>query len=149
MASCRAIMDFSQHSLSFLNVIFEKKFLAFRVYWFEVQKKGVVKEDMWFVSIHLLVKVLSLGEEIGDSVGVSRNVGQFIIEILEVFDPMGLMTGDLLGLMEVLEVLVVSMNLNWVCRSKEQGATTLEPKDDHGELLVMGVVVLFGREETS
>jgi hypothetical protein len=146
MASCRAIVDFSQHSSSFLDVILEKKFSD---HWFGVGKKGVIKEDMWLVGIHLLVKVLSSGEEIGDGVGVSRDVGQFIIEILEVLDPMSLTAGDILGLTEILEVLVVSMNLNQVCHSKKQGVTTLESKDDHGKLLVMGVVVLFGGEETS
>jgi hypothetical protein len=80
---------------------------------------------------------------------VSRNVGQFIIKVLEVFNPMGLATSDLLGLMEVLEVLVVSMNLNRVCHSEEQGATTLEPKDNCSKFLVMGIIVLFSREETS
>jgi hypothetical protein len=70
MAPCWAIVDFSQHSSSFLNVIFEKKFSD---HWFG--KKGVVKEDTWFVGIHLLVKVLLLGEEIGNGVRVSRNVG--------------------------------------------------------------------------
>jgi hypothetical protein len=116
MAPCWAIVDFSQYSSSFLNVIFEKKFLDHR---FGGRKKGIVKEDMWFVSIHLLVKVLSLGKEIGNSVGVSRNMGQFIVKVLEIFDPTSLMAGDLLGLTEILEVLVVSANLNRVCRSKE------------------------------
>jgi hypothetical protein len=104
---------------------------------------------MWFISIHLLVKVLLSGKEISNGVGVSRNVGQFIIEILEVFDPTSLMTGDLLGLTKVLEVLMVHMNLDRVCHSKKQGATTLEPKDDCGKLFVMGIVILFCREETS
>jgi hypothetical protein len=145
MAPCWTIVDFSQHSSSFLNVIIEKKFSDC---WFGVRKKGVVKEDTRFVGIHLLVKVLSSGKEIGNSVGVSRNVGRFIVEILEIFDPTSLMAGDLLGLAEVLEVLVVSMNFHRVCCSKEQGVTTLKPKEDCGKLFVMGVIVLFCREET-
>jgi hypothetical protein len=59
VAPCRAVVDFSQYYLSFLNVILEKKFSD---HWFGVQKKGVIKEDMWFVSIHLLVKVFLSGE---------------------------------------------------------------------------------------
>jgi hypothetical protein len=116
MASCRAIMDFSQHSLSFLDVIFKKEFSDHQ---FGVQKKSVIKEDTQFVSIHLLVKVLLSEKEISDGVGISRNMSQFVVEILEVFDPMCLMTGDLLGLTKVLEVLVVHMNLNCVtiCRN--------------------------------
>jgi hypothetical protein len=79
MAPCWTIVDLSQHSSSFLDVIVEKKFSD---RWFGVHKKGVVKEDTRFVGIHLLVKVLSSGEEISDSIHVTRNVGQFIVEVL-------------------------------------------------------------------
>ena len=72
MAPCWTIVDFSQHSSSFLDVVIEKKFLDHR---FGVQKKGVVKEDMRLVGIHLLVKVLSSGKEISDGVHVTRDVG--------------------------------------------------------------------------
>jgi hypothetical protein len=146
MASYRAVVDFSQYCSSFLNVVFEKKFLDC---WFRVQKKGVVKEDTWFIGIHLLVKVLSSGEEIGNSVGVSRDVHEFIIKVLEVFNPTSLAAGNLLGLVEILKVLVIGMNLNRVCHSEEQGATTLEPKDNSSELFVVGIMVLFSGEETS
>jgi hypothetical protein len=78
MASCWAIVDFLQHSSSFLDVVVEEKFSDRR---FRVRKKGVVKEDTQFVSIHLLVKVLSSGKEIGDSVRVSGDVGQFIVKV--------------------------------------------------------------------
>jgi hypothetical protein len=79
MAPCWAIVDFPQHSSSFLDVVVEKKFSDRR---FGVRKKGVVKEDMWFVGIHLLVKVLSSRKEIGDSVHMTRDMGQFIVEVL-------------------------------------------------------------------
>jgi hypothetical protein len=72
MAPCWAIVDLSQHGSSFLDVVVEKKFSDRQ---FGVRKKGVVKEDTWFVGIHLLVKVLSLRKEIGDGVRVTRDVG--------------------------------------------------------------------------
>jgi hypothetical protein len=145
MAPCLAVVDFSQHSLSFLNVIVEKEFSDR----FGVRKKGVVKEDTWFIGIHLLVKVLSSGKEIGDGIHVTRDVGQFIIEILQVLDPAGLMASNLLRLAEVLEVFMVGANLDQLCCTKKEGSTTLKPEQDSCKFLVMGVIVLFGREETT
>jgi hypothetical protein len=140
MAPCWAIVDFSQHGSSFLNVVVKKKFSD---HWFRVGKKGVVKEDTWFVGIHLLVKVLLTGKEIGDSIRVTGNVGQLIIEILKVLNLAGLSTSNLLQLAEILEILVVSTNLDGVCSSEKEGLTTLESKQDGCEFLVMGIVVLF------
>jgi hypothetical protein len=77
MTPCWAVVDFSQYRSSFLDVVVEKKFSDFGC-----RKKSVVKEDTQLVGIHLLVKVLSSGKEIGDSIRVTRNVGQFIVEIL-------------------------------------------------------------------
>jgi hypothetical protein len=148
MAPCWAIVDFLQYSSSFLDVIVEKKFSD---RWFGVRggrKKGVVKEDTRFVGIHLLVKVLSSGKEIGDSVCVTRNVGQFIVEILKVLDPAGLATSDLLWLAKILEVLVVGSDFNWLCSTEEEGLTTFEAKEDRCKFLVVGVIVLFCGEET-
>jgi hypothetical protein len=142
-------VDFSQYSSSFLDVVIEKKFSDHR---FGVQggrKRSVVKEDTRFVGIHLLVKVLSLGKEISDSVRVTQNMGQFIVEVLKVLDPAGLSASNLLWLAEVLEVLVVGANLDWLCSTEEEGSTTLESEQDGCEFLVVGVIVLFGREETS
>jgi hypothetical protein len=141
MAPCWAIMDFSQYSSSFLDVIVKKKFLDRR---FGGRKKGVVKEDTRFVGIHLLVKVLSSGKEIGDSVRVTRDVGQFIVEVLKVLDPAGLSTSNLLRLAKILEILVIGLNLNRLCSTEKEGSTTFESKQDGCEFLVVGVVVLFG-----
>jgi hypothetical protein len=152
MAPCWAIVDFSRYSSSFLDVVIEKKFLdrRFGVHrWFRGQKKGVVKEDTRFIGIHLLVKVLSSGKEIGDSIRVTRDVGQLIIEILKVFDPAGLSASNLLQLAEVLEVLVVGADLDRLCSAEEEGLATFEPEQDGCEFLVVGIVVLFGGEETS
>ena len=144
MAPCWAIVDFSQHGSSFLDVVVEKKFSDRRFGVRGGRKKGVVKEDTRLVGIHLLVKVLSSRKEIGDSIRVTRNVGQFVVEVLEVLDPAGLAASDLLRLAEVLEILVVGSDLNRLCSSKEEGLTTLESEQDSCEFLVMGVVVLFG-----
>jgi hypothetical protein len=146
MAPCWAIVDFLQHSSSFLNVIIEKKFSN---RWFGVGKKGVVKEDSWFVSIHLLVKVLSSRKEIGDGVRVSGDVGQFIVKVLEVLNPVGLLTSNLLWLTKVLEILVIGADLNRVCSSEEERSATLESKQDGCKFLVMGVIVLLGGKKTS
>jgi hypothetical protein len=72
------------------------------------------------------------------------DVGQFIVEILKVLNPAGLLTSNLLRLAEVLEILVVGANLNQLCGSKKEGSTTLESEQDGCEFLVVGVVVLFG-----
>jgi hypothetical protein len=140
MAPCWAIVDFLQHSSSFLDVVVEKKFpdrqFGVRGGWkksivkedtrFVSRKKSIVKEDTRFVSIHLLVKVLSSGKEISDHVRMTWDVGQFIIKVLKVLDPVGLSASDLLQLAEVLEVLVVGADFNWLCSAKEEGSTTLE-----------------------
>jgi hypothetical protein len=146
MAPCWAVMDFSQYRSSFLDVVIEKKFSDRR---FGVRKKGVVKEDTRLVGIHLLVKVLSSGKEVSDSVHMTWNVGQFIVEVLKVLDPAGLSASNLLQLAEVLEIFVVGANFNWLCRAKEEGSTTLEAEQDGCEFLVMGIVVLFSQEETA
>jgi hypothetical protein len=104
---------------------------------------------MRFVSIHLLVKVLLSRKEVGDSVHVTRDMGQFIVEVLQVFDPVGLSASNLLRLAEVLEILVVGADFDGLCGAKEEGSTTFESEQDSGEFLVMSVVVLFGREETA
>jgi hypothetical protein len=145
MAPCWAIVDFSQYSSSFLDVVVEKKFSDC---WFGVGKKGVIKEDTRFVGIHLLVKVFLSREKISDSVGVAGNVGQFVVKVLEVFNPSCLSTSNLLRLAEILQIFVVGTDFNGVCGSKKEGATTFESKEDSGEFLVVGVVVLFGGEET-
>jgi hypothetical protein len=144
MAPCWAIVDFSQHSSSFLDVVVEEKFSNHRG-----RKKGVVEEDTRFVGIHLLVKVLSSGKEIGDGVRVTWNVGQFIVEILKVLDPASLAASDLLWLAKILEILVVGSDLDRLCSTEEEGSTTLESKEDCCEFLVVSVVVLFSGEETS
>jgi hypothetical protein len=123
VAPCWAIMDLSQHSSSFLDVVVEKKFSDHQ---FRVRKEGVIEEDTRFVGVHLLVKVLSSGKEISDSVRMTRNVGQFIVKVLKVLDPVGLPTSDLLRLAEILEVLVVGADFDWLCSSKEEGSTTFE-----------------------
>jgi hypothetical protein len=90
-----------------------------------------------------------LGKEIGDSVQVTQDVGQFIIKVLKVLDPVGLSTSNFLWLAEILEVLVVGANLNGLCCAKKEGSTTFKPEQDSGKFLIVSVVVLFSGEETA
>jgi hypothetical protein len=146
MTSCWAVMDFSQYSSSFLDVVVEKKFSDRQ---FGVRKKGVIKEDTRFIGIHLLVKVLSSRKEVGDRIWMTGNVGQFIVEILQILDPVGLSTSNFLRLTEVLEIFVVGANFDGLSSAKEERAATFKSKQDGCEFLIMGIIVLFGGEETA
>jgi hypothetical protein len=52
-------------------------------------------------------------------------------------------------LAEVLEVLVVGADLDGLCHTKEEGSTTFKPEQDSCEFFVVGVIILFGGEETA
>ena len=104
---------------------------------------------MWFISIHPLVKVGMTREKIGDGIILTRDMGEVIVEILEVFDPMGLLARDFMGLMEVLEVFVVSMDLNRISSAKEEGSSHLEAKEDCSKFFVISIIIAFCREKTS
>jgi hypothetical protein len=93
--------------------------------------------------IHPLVKVFAAGEEVGNSVGVSRDVVEHKVKVLQEFHPSGLPTSDLLRLVEVLEVFMICLNMNGMVSAKEVGAATFEPIYDGGHLFVMDVVVPF------
>ena len=69
------------------------------------------------IRIHPLVKVLTVGEEVGNSVRGSGNVFQRIIEILEEFYPPGLPSHNLLRFAEILEVLMVCEDSNRMLHS--------------------------------
>src|SRR5260221_9220357 len=72
-----------------------------------------------------------------------------VVEILEELNPSSLLSSDLLGLTEVLEVLVVSEDPDLVFSSEKQSSAALESKDDPCEFLVMHIVVLFRGEKAS
>jgi hypothetical protein len=80
---------------------------------------------------------------------MTGDVGQFVVEILKVLDPAGLMASDLLRLAEVPEILVVGSHFDRLCGAEEEGSTTFESKENRCEFLIVGVVVLFGGEETA
>jgi hypothetical protein len=107
------------------------------------RKKSVREKHMGKIGIHPLVKVRSLGQEVCDRVRRARNMLQYIVEILEKLDPLGLAARDFLWLSEVLEILVVSTDANWMLGTKEEGATALEAEDDTEKFLVVGIVVGF------
>jgi hypothetical protein len=62
-----------------------------------------------------------VGEEVGDSVGVSRDVVEHKVEVLQEFHPSGLPARDLLWLTKVLEVFMICSNMNGVFGAKEVG----------------------------
>jgi hypothetical protein len=97
------------------------------------------------LGIHPLVEVPTTEEEVGNSVGVPRDVVKREIEVLEEFHPSGLSACDFLWLMEVLKVFMVGSNVNGVFCAKEVGATAFEPIDDGGHLFIVDVIVSFSR----
>src|SRR5260221_14189123 len=80
---------------------------------------------------------------------MTSDVFECVVEVLEEFNPPSLSPSDLLGLSEILEVLVVSEDPDWVFRAEKQGATTLESEDDSCEFFIMNIIVLFCREKAS
>jgi hypothetical protein len=66
-----------------------------------MKEKREGKEDAC-LRIHPLVKVFPAGEEVSDSVRVSRDMFEGKVEILEEFHPSSLIAGNLLQLVEVL-----------------------------------------------
>ena len=81
-----------------------------------LNKKGKGKEDA-HVGIHPLIKVFSMGKEIGNSVSVSRDVFKVVIKVLEEFHPSGLLACDFLWLSEVLQVFMVCLDHDWMVGS--------------------------------
>jgi len=51
------------------------------------------------------------------------------------------------GIMEILEVLVISANTNRMCGTEEQRVTTLEAKDHGSKFLIMSIVILLCQKE--
>ena len=90
-----------------------------------------------------------MGEKVGDSVGGTSDVFQSVVEVLEEFYPSRLSAGYFLQFMKVLEILVVREHSNWVFSPEEERMAAFESKDYTSEFLIVDVVVLFGREETS
>ena len=63
------------------------------------KRKG---EEYSSVGIHPLIKVFASGEEVGNSVGVSGDVIEVVVKVLEELHPLGLAAHDFLWLVEVL-----------------------------------------------
>jgi hypothetical protein len=85
---------------------------------------------MRLISIHPLVKVGVMREEVSNGVLMARNVREGISEILWEGDPTGLMTGDLLRFMEILEVFMVSANFDGMLCAKEKQPSTSKAKNN-------------------
>jgi hypothetical protein len=88
-----------------------------------------------------------MGEEVGDSIGVSGDVVEYEVKILQEFHPSGLPPSNLLWLTEVLKVFVICLDMNGVVSAKEVGAATLEPIYDGGHFLIVDIIVSFGGQE--
>jgi hypothetical protein len=76
-------------------------------------------------------------------------VFKHVVEILEELDPVGLAARDLLRFAEILKILVISADTNWVFGTEEERATAFEAKNNAKEFLVVGVVIGFRWEETA
>ena len=66
-----------------------------------LDKKWKGKKDVG-VGIHPLIKVFSVGEKVGDGIGMSRDMFEAVIKILQEFHPLGLSAHDFLWLLEIL-----------------------------------------------
>jgi hypothetical protein len=101
-------MKFLEYFPPLLWVILKVNFMG------KVGMKGAMEKEgegekyacLW---IHPLVKVFSTGEEVSNHICVSGNMFQGEVKVLEEFHPSGLVTGDFLGLVEVLEWSVLMM----------------------------------------
>jgi hypothetical protein len=107
-----------------------------------VKKEGKWKECV-SIRIHPLVKVFPLGEKVGNHVGVSRDMFEYKVKVLEEFYPSGLPACNLLGLKEILEVFMIGSDGDWVFGTEEVRAGAFESVDDGGHFLVMDIVVSF------
>jgi hypothetical protein len=95
------------------------------------------------LGIHPLVKVFAAGEEVGNGVGVSGDVIEHKIEILQEFHPSGLPASDLLWLTEVLEVFMICSNVDGMVGAEEVGAAAFESIYNGSHLFIVDVVVSF------
>ena len=67
---------------------------------------------MWFVSIHPLVKVCLVGEEVSNGIFIPWDVFDSVVKVLKVFDPFCLLARYFLGLAKVLEVFIICVYFN-------------------------------------
>ena len=100
---------------------------------------------MRLISIHPLVKVCTMREEVSDGVLVTSHMCEGVGKILEKDNPTHLVASNLMWFTEVLKVCVVHTNFNSVLHSKKEGMATFKAKDDGSKFFVMNVVVLFSR----
>jgi hypothetical protein len=84
-----------------------------------------------------------VGEEVCNGVGMSGDVVEHEVEILQELHPSGLPPCNLLWLMEVLEVLMIRSNMNRVVSAEEVGAAALESIYNGSHLFIVDVVVSF------
>ena len=72
-----------------------------------------------------------------------------VFKVLKKLEPLCLLPGDFLRLLEVLKVFLVCSYIDCMLSTKEEGSSTFESIDNSGEFFVVGVVVSFSWEEAS
>jgi hypothetical protein len=85
-----------------------------------------------------------MGEEVGDGVGMSRDMVKCEIKVLKELHPSSLPASNLLRLAKVLEVFVICSDMNGVVGAEEVGAAAFKPIYDGSHLFIVDVIVLFG-----
>ena len=88
-----------------------------------------------------------MGEGIGSNKEAVRDVDDLQVKVGKIKQPPGLAVVEILGLMEVHQVLVVSEDLDGKGRAVEVMSPRLQSMDDHKEFSVVDVVVSFSRNE--
>jgi hypothetical protein len=104
------------------------------------EKKGK-REECASVRIHPLVKVFSSGEEVGNSISVSRDVFEHEVKVLQELHPSGLSAHDFLGLTEILKIFVVGSDVDRVVGAKEVGVSAFKSIDNGGHFFVVNVIL--------
>ena len=87
------------------------------------------------------------GEGIRTSKEAAQDMDDLEVKICKVKQLPGLAAVEVLGLMEVHQILVVSEDLNGKGRSVKVVPSGLQGMDDGKELLVIDIIVLFCRDE--
>ena len=74
---------------------------------------------------------------------------QRVVEVLKEFNPASLSARDLTRITEVLKVFVVSTDSDCMSSTEKQRTTAFKTKNHSGKFLIMSIVVLLRRQQTS
>jgi hypothetical protein len=127
---------------SLFQIIFQVDFVSGVGFEDAVEKEREWKEHVG-MRIHPLVKVFLSGEEVGNGVGMSGDVFEYEVKVLQEFHPSGLSACDFLRLAEVLEIFVISSDSNRMVGVEEVGVSTFESVDNGSHFFIVDIIVLF------